>query len=100
MLTSISRSQGRKTERTRIHRSGPRRCRRQIIRDKNSGPTPVKVLRQEVKGELWRKAMKFDFIPDSVSHFDNAYDVLKERGFIEQSTNEEEIQQTAAERKS
>ena len=35
--------------------------------------------------------MKFDFIPDSVSHFDNAYDVLKERGFIEQSTNEEEI---------
>ena len=35
--------------------------------------------------------MKFDFIPDSVSHFDNAYDVLKERGFIEQSTNEDEI---------
>ncbi len=25
-----------------------------------------------------------NFIPDSVSHFDNAYDVLKERGFIEQ----------------
>ena len=38
--------------------------------------------------------MKFDFIPDSVSHFDNAYDVLKERGFIEQSTNEDEIRRT------
>ena len=37
--------------------------------------------------------MKFDFIPDSVSHFDNAYDVLKERGFIEQSTNEDEIRE-------
>ena len=33
--------------------------------------------------------MKFDFIPDSVSHFDNAYDVLKERD-----------PQAAAERKS
>ena len=35
--------------------------------------------------------MKFAFIPDSVSHFDNAYDVLTDRGFIEQSTNEDEI---------
>ena len=25
--------------------------------------------------------MKFDFIPDNVSKFDNVYDVLKERGF-------------------
>ena len=31
--------------------------------------------------------MKFDFIPDNVSKFDNVYDVLKERGFIEQSTD-------------
>lgn len=31
------------------------------------------------------------FIPDSVSKHDNVYDVLKERGFIEQSTNEEEV---------
>ena len=30
-------------------------------------------------------------IPDSVSKCDNVYDVLKERGFIEQSTNEEEV---------
>lgn len=30
-------------------------------------------------------------IPDSVSKHDNVYDVLKERGFIEQSTNEEEV---------
>ncbi len=32
-------------------------------------------------------------IPDTVSKFDNAYDVLKERGFIEQSTNEEKIRE-------
>ena len=31
------------------------------------------------------------FIPDTVSKHDNVYDVLKERGFIEQSTNEEEV---------
>lgn len=37
--------------------------------------------------------MKFDLIPDSVSHFDNAYDVLKERGFIEQSTDEDKIRE-------
>lgn len=32
-----------------------------------------------------------NFIPDNVSKHDNVYDVLKERGFIEQSTNEEEV---------
>ena len=32
-------------------------------------------------------------IPDNVSKFDNAYDVLKERGFIEQSTDEEKIRE-------
>ncbi len=32
-----------------------------------------------------------NLIPDSVSKHDNVYDVLKERGFIEQSTNEEEV---------
>lgn len=36
--------------------------------------------------------MKFDFIPDNVSKFDNVYDVLKERGFIEQCTDEEKSQ--------
>ena len=35
--------------------------------------------------------MGFDFIPDSVSEHDNVYDVLKERGFIEQSTDEEKV---------
>lgn len=30
-------------------------------------------------------------IPDNVSKFDNVYDVLKERGFIEQCTNEDEV---------
>ncbi|MBQ4650748.1 MAG: tyrosine--tRNA ligase [Firmicutes bacterium] len=35
--------------------------------------------------------MDFNFIPDSVSQFDNVYDVLKERGFIEQSTDEEKV---------
>ena len=29
--------------------------------------------------------MKYDFIPDSVSEHTNVYDVLKERGFIEQT---------------
>ena len=35
--------------------------------------------------------MNFDFIPDTVSKHDNVYDVLKERGFIEQSTDEEKV---------
>ena len=30
-------------------------------------------------------------IPDNVSKFDNVYDVLKERGFIEQSTDEDKV---------
>lgn len=34
-----------------------------------------------------------NFIPDNVSKHDNVFDVLKERGFIEQSTNEEEIRE-------
>lgn len=37
--------------------------------------------------------MKYDFIPDSVSEHDNVYDVLKERGFIEQSTDEEKVRE-------
>ena len=37
--------------------------------------------------------MNFDFIPDNVSQYDNVYDVLKERGFIEQSTNEEKVRE-------
>ena len=37
--------------------------------------------------------MNFDFIPDNVSKYDNVYDVLKERGFIEQSTDEEKIRE-------
>ena len=37
--------------------------------------------------------MKFDFIPDSVSKHDNVYDVLKERGFIEQTTDDEGIRE-------
>ncbi len=37
--------------------------------------------------------MKYDFIPDSVSNYDNVYDVLKERGFIEQSTDEEKVRE-------
>ncbi len=35
--------------------------------------------------------MKFDYIPDNVSKFDNVYDVLEERGFIEQTTDDEGI---------
>ena len=34
-----------------------------------------------------------NFIPDSVSEHTNVYDVLKERGFIEQSTDEEKIRE-------
>ena len=32
-------------------------------------------------------------IPDNVSKFDNLYDVLKERGFIEQSTDEDKVRE-------
>ena len=34
-----------------------------------------------------------DFIPDNVSKYDNVYDVLKERGFIEQVTDEEAVRE-------
>jgi len=34
-----------------------------------------------------------NFIPDNVSKFDNVYDVLKERGFIEQVTDEEAVRE-------
>ncbi|HPD89912.1 MAG TPA: tyrosine--tRNA ligase, partial [Bacillota bacterium] len=34
-----------------------------------------------------------NYIPDNVSQYDNVYDVLKERGFIEQTTHDEEIRQ-------
>ena len=37
--------------------------------------------------------MKYDFIPDSVSKHDNVYDDLKERGFIEQSTDEDRVRE-------
>ncbi|MDY3239960.1 MAG: tyrosine--tRNA ligase [Anaerovoracaceae bacterium] len=37
--------------------------------------------------------MNFDFIPDNVSKFDNVYDVLKERGFIEQCTDEDKVRE-------
>ena len=37
--------------------------------------------------------MSFDFIPDNVSKHVNVYDVLKERGFIEQSTDEEKVRE-------
>ena len=33
------------------------------------------------------------FIPDNVSQYTNVYDVLKERGFIEQTTHDEEIRE-------
>ena len=44
---------------------------------------------------FWRieERMKYDFIPDSVSEHTNVYDVLKERGFIEQSTDEEKVRE-------
>ena len=32
-------------------------------------------------------------IPDNVSKYDNVYDVLKERGFIEQTTDDEGIRE-------
>ncbi|SCJ49724.1 Tyrosine--tRNA ligase [uncultured Eubacterium sp.] len=34
-----------------------------------------------------------NFIPDSVSKYDNVYDVLKERGFIEQVTDEQAVRE-------
>ena len=37
--------------------------------------------------------MAYDFIPDNVSKYDNVYDVLKERGFIEQTTDDEGIRE-------
>ncbi len=37
--------------------------------------------------------MDFNFIPDSVSKHDNVYDVLKERGFIEQCTDEDKVRE-------
>ncbi|MHC1724239.1 MAG: tyrosine--tRNA ligase [Aminipila sp.] len=40
-----------------------------------------------------------NFIPDNVSKHDNVFDVLKERGFIEQCTNEEEIRELLAKEK-
>ena len=43
--------------------------------------------------------MKYDFIPDSVSEHTNVYDVLKERGFIEQSTDEEKVRELLRQRK-
>jgi len=43
--------------------------------------------------------MKYDFIPDSVSTHDNVYDVLKERGFIEQTTDEENVRRLLQEEK-
>ena len=32
-------------------------------------------------------------IPDNISKFDNVFDVLKERGFIEQVTDEEKVRE-------
>lgn len=40
-----------------------------------------------------------NFIPDNVSKYDNVFDVLKERGFIEQTTDEEKIRKLLAEEK-
>jgi len=37
--------------------------------------------------------MNSSLIPDNVSKFDNVYDVLKERGFIEQSTDEDKVRE-------
>ena len=37
--------------------------------------------------------MDFNLIPDNVSKFDNVYDVLKERGFIEQTTDDAGIRE-------
>ncbi len=40
-----------------------------------------------------------NFIPDNVSEHDNVYDVLLERGFIEQSTDEETVRKLLGEEK-
>lgn len=40
-----------------------------------------------------------NFIPDSVSTHDNVFDVLKERGFIEQTTHEDEIREMLSKEK-
>ena len=40
-----------------------------------------------------------DFIRDDVSKHDNVFDVLKERGFIEQVTHEEEVRELLAKEK-
>lgn len=40
-----------------------------------------------------------NFIPDNVSSHTNVYDVLKERGFIEQTTHDEEIRKLLGEEK-
>ena len=37
--------------------------------------------------------MDYNMIPDNVSNYDNVYDVLKERGFIEQTTDDEGIRE-------
>ena len=33
------------------------------------------------------------FIPDNISKYDNVFDVLKERGFIEQCTDEDAVRE-------
>ena len=43
--------------------------------------------------------MKYDFIPDNVSQHDNVFDVLKERGFIEQVTDEDAVRELLGKRK-
>ena len=40
-----------------------------------------------------------NFIPDNVSTYDNVYDVLKERGFIEQTTDEDAVRKLLSEEK-
>ena len=40
-----------------------------------------------------------NFIPDNVSNYDNVFDVLKERGFIEQVTDEEAVRKLLSEEK-
>ncbi len=40
-----------------------------------------------------------NFIPDNISNYDNVYDVLKERGFIEQVTDEDAVRKLLSEEK-
>ena len=40
-----------------------------------------------------------NFIPDNISEFDNVFDVLKERGFIEQVTDEDAVRKLLADEK-